>query len=64
MGVQYRRQEIPGGDFGIGVVMERCFRRVSRGKGVTALEGDTSSVEGQDVYRFEPVKWLPSRIEP
>ena len=64
MSVQLRRQEIPGRGFNVSFGIEDCWRCVSSGKGIAALEGHTSAVERQDIYRLESVKWLPPRVEP
>jgi hypothetical protein len=64
MSVQILRQEVTRRDIGFGVIVEDCFQRLSRGKGVAALEGDASTVKRQDIHPSEPVEWFPSRIEP
>jgi hypothetical protein len=58
MSVQLPRQEGPRGDIGFGAVVEYCLWRVSRGKRVAALERNAGIMQGQDIYRLEPVQWF------
>jgi hypothetical protein len=57
---RFLRQEVAWREVGFGALADDCLWRVSRGKGV-ALEGDVRAVQGQVIYRLDPVECYAGR---